>query len=729
MPEPVSSYISSSWLKPLWKKLKAIRGEREQEIQRIKNEFVDPYDLARWYVEPNCQHHNPADHLEDKEPRSAIKSLVFKTVSDFLEGDYAVTDGGRNQMFILSDAGMGKTSLLVMLKLAHLTRFWPQQHHCELLKLGSDTLDRVKAIPAAGDTVLLLDALDEDRAAWGRIEKRLLEILDQTQHFRRVIVSCRTQFFPEPGIDSFANPGRVKLGGFTCPMIFLSLFDEQQVAAYLDKRYPKRWPHWFQPSTKRKEARDLVAKMKDLSCRPMLLAHIEDLVGSALVDWNEYAVYGALVQAWLDREERKLRQQNRQDITGASLYAACQVVASHMQQSGTRVLRESNLRELIVTRPKLHHLSEIEFGGRSLLNRNAQGDYRFSHFSIQEFLAAQGVLEQCKNEKRLKVPAYASEKVIRFVLDGRTRLCPQKPLVLHGLNLAKFDLQGMDLEGADLSEANLSGANLSHAKLDGAKLDNVKLAGANLTGISLTQPVAGLPFAQPLNDRVKMDFVLIPPGSFRMGETGEGKVEVTLGQGFWLGKYSVTQRQYEALTGANPSHFKKSGLDAPVESVNWGEAVAFCSKLSRRLRETGGPPEVECRLPTEAEWEYACRAGSTGRFCFGDDESKLEEYAWSSKNSGKKTHAVGEKKPNAWGLYDMHGNVWEWCQDWYGPYPKEPVTDPIGPAKAEYRVLRGGSFYIVLPEFLSCSCRFYFPPGLRFNFVGFRVVCAGVSAR
>jgi formylglycine-generating enzyme required for sulfatase activity len=722
MPEPVTSYISSSWLEPLWKKLKAIRGEREQEIQRIKNEFVDPYDLARWYVEPNCQHHNPADHLEDQEPRSVVKSPVFRTINDFLQGDYAVTGSGKNQMFILSDAGMGKTSLLVMLKLADLSRFWPQQHHCELLKLGPDTLDRVNALPNAGDTVLLLAALDEDRTAWGRIEGRLLEILPRTSHFRRAIVSCRTQFFPETSADPFRNPGRVEIGGFVCPMIFLSLFDDHQVAAYLEKRFPNQWFGWFGTSTKREEARQLVARMRDLRCRPMLLAHVEDLVGSALVDWNEYAVYGALVKAWLDREERKFRRQDRQDITGESLYAACQLVADHMQRNGTRFLSESKLRDLIGTRREVKHLTEMEFGGRSLLNRNAQGDYRFSHFSIQEYLVAQSVLQQCQEQERLAVPAYASEKVIRFVFDGRARLCPQKPLVLRGLNLAKFDLQGMDLKGADLSGADLSGANLSHANLDAANLENAKLVGANLTGVSLTQPVAGLPFAQPLNDRAKLQFVWVPPGTFQMGGEREGEVEVTLSRGFWLGKFPVTQEEYQTLIGQNPSHFTNAGLQAPVEQVSWDEATAFCGKLTERLKTSQSRGAIQFRLPTEAEWEYACRAGSTGHYCFGDDKSKLGEYAWNAKNSGKKTHPVGQKKSNAWGLYDMHGNVWEWCQDWYGPYPKGPVTDPTGPAKSDSRVLRGGSWFSDAPGNLSCAYRNNNTPDNRNQNNGFRCV-------
>jgi formylglycine-generating enzyme required for sulfatase activity len=180
-------------------------------------------------------------------------------------------------------------------------------------------------------------------------------------------------------------------------------------------------------------------------------------------------------------------------------------------------------------------------------------------------------------------------------------------------------------------------------------------------------------------------------------------VEIT--KPFYIGVYEVTQEEFEKVMGRNPSHFSSGGEGGksfngsepkrrPVENVSWEDAAEFCAKLSNLPREKQARRVY--RLPTEAEWEYACRAGSQTAFSFGEGSHKLDEFAWYATNSGRATHPVGEKRPNAWGLYDMHGNVSEWCADRYDPvyYQQSPKRDPLGPSAAPlpFRVLRGGSW-------------------------------------
>ena len=189
---------------------------------------------------------------------------------------------------------------------------------------------------------------------------------------------------------------------------------------------------------------------------------------------------------------------------------------------------------------------------------------------------------------------------------------------------------------------------------------------------------------------VPLEIVWCPSGMFMMGsETGDPDEspmhEVTLTQGFWMGKYEVTQAQWVAVMDSNPSNF--TGDNRPVEDVSWNDAQSFISALNAATYKT-------FRLPTEAEWEYACRAGTTTAYNFDDSLGSLGDYAWYGDNSGLETHDVGGKLPNAWGLYDMHGNVWEWCQDWFDSsyYSDSPSADPAGPESGSYRLLRGGSW-------------------------------------
>lgn len=225
-----------------------------------------------------------------------------------------------------------------------------------------------------------------------------------------------------------------------------------------------------------------------------------------------------------------------------------------------------------------------------------------------------------------------------------------------------------------------------------------------------------------LGSGVVMGLVRVSPGEFLMGspgaESGRSKSEllhpVKITEPFYLGETIVTQVQYRQVMGNNPSLFKGAAL--PVERVSWDLANTFCRKLSQLTNRA-------VRLPTEAEWEYGCRAGSGERFNLGGTNDDLHRAGWFKGNSEMKTHFVGRKEPNAFGLFDFHGNVLEWCRDWYQDsyYQHSPEKDPPGPDSGKYRVLRGGSF---MDEVSDCRCAMRGKgfPGYWVGGFGFRVV-------
>ena len=218
---------------------------------------------------------------------------------------------------------------------------------------------------------------------------------------------------------------------------------------------------------------------------------------------------------------------------------------------------------------------------------------------------------------------------------------------------------------------------------------------------------------------IGMKMQLIPPGNFTMRERSNiapGAHQVTLTKPYLLGTFEVTQDQYQRLMGTNPSRLP--GQNFPVDQVTWNDAVEFCERLSALPVERAAGHVYH--LPTEAQWEYACCGGATTKYSFGDDDEVLTSYAWYRDNSKKQSHAVGLRQPNYWGLSDMHGNVWEWCQDWHGIYTSRALTDPSGPAKGSDRICRGGSWGSY-PQFCETRLRLWCFPAYRSPFVGFRV--------
>jgi sulfatase modifying factor 1 len=234
-------------------------------------------------------------------------------------------------------------------------------------------------------------------------------------------------------------------------------------------------------------------------------------------------------------------------------------------------------------------------------------------------------------------------------------------------------------------------------------------------------PKVGSPWIVP---DLSLEMLWCKPGTFEMGSPleEEGRYdretlhEVTLTSGYWLGKHPVTQAQWENVMGDNPSYLK--GANRPVECVSWDDVTSFCEKLTELEREAGRlPADMAYQLPTEAEWEYACRAGTTTAFSFGDELTAKDAHI--AENLGG-TIEVGKYPGNAWGFHDMHGNVWEWCADRYGAYSTGAVRDPVGPADGSYRVERGGS-WPPAAEYARSAVRGMDKPAFSLFTLGFRL--------
>ncbi len=283
----------------------------------------------------------------------------------------------------------------------------------------------------------------------------------------------------------------------------------------------------------------------------------------------------------------------------------------------------------------------------------------------------------------------------------------------------QWQFNGMNLAGATQSTLVVTNAQLSSAGDYRVEVSN--------SGGSVISAVAKLTVNPSKLEGGTSGFVWIPPGTFVMGSPesepdrffDEVQHSVTLTQGFWLSDHEVTQAEYRSVMGNNPTQYK--GETLPVERVSWDDAVLYCHKLTERERAAGRITAQQAyRLPTGAEWEYAARAGTTGA-----RHGELDAIGWHASNPGTQTHSVKQKSPNAWGLYDMLGNVWEWCSDWYGDYPTGSVTDPTGPISGLFRVIRGGSWGDGA-RYARSAVRMQEAQGGRSGILGFRPALSSV---
>lgn len=403
---------------------------------------------------------------------------IFRWINEFLNRDFLAHDG-RNQSILLADAGMGKTSLLLMLKLLHINAMWPQQKKCVLLKLGEDTLDVVKAIKGKDKTILLLDALDEDPVAVGNIKSRLVDLLAATQVFDKVIISCRTQYLPEGDYSPFDHLGRIHVSGYTCPTLFISLFDDNQVREYLRKRFPRA-------PKKQAHGERIIGMMGSLRSRPLLLSYIEDFMEAGEHEWDEYTIYLTLTEAWLKREERKFRKYLKREVPWQQLLEICVRTSIYLQRKLEQSLIPEDLDRLIDEDERFSLLSKLDIGGRSLLNRNSEGAYRFSHYTIQEFLISFAVVNNCFGDDEL---TRATSQIMDFLKPFDWKKTSINRLYFDGL-----ELNGVKFEDLEMPEASFDGCTLKNvifrnvimikSRFSGVKLIDCKFVKSKLSNCS-----------------------------------------------------------------------------------------------------------------------------------------------------------------------------------------------------------------------------------------------------
>jgi len=606
------------------------------------NQFFDEDTInfsTKYYIEPNCSNMDPALEDEPGDIFSSNPRKLFSAVDDFL------LKRSRRYLLILADSGMGKTSFLLNYYARNLKFSKRNQMNIAIVSLSIKDPDIfIEKIENKPETILFLDAFDEDSMAIKDHHQRIRELMDKCNEFKHVVITCRTQFFPKdeeiPKETGIIRVGPRKAGEgsyYEFYKIYLLSLTDQQVSQYLKRYFP------WNPK-KRRFAFEIVKKIPNLKVRPMILAYIPDIIESDNNIVNTPQLYDIMIHKWLEREKRWV---NEKDLLRFSEMLAVDIYINKSKRGFERIPADE-LTEL--ANQWNIKLKKWQLTGRSLLNRDASGNYKFSHRSIMEYLFIRSFIKM-PVECRPLIPEWTDQMIVFYI----------------GLKSPK---------------------NMAHIKLQNNQL-------VNSIGI-------------------KMNF--IQPGTFKMGSPeNETTHTVSLSNGFFIATTPVTQSQWKAVMGNNPSKFKKNGKDRPVEKVSWNDAQKFIKKMNE-MEDTN-----KYCLPTEAEWEYSCRAGSTTRYYFGDDESELDDYAWYNKNSNSMTHPVKQKKPNSWGLYDMHGNVWEWCEDWYDDYPTGHVTDPTGPDGGSDRVIRGGSWGNS-PRVVRSANRLRGAPGYRGDNLGFRLL-------
>lgn len=443
------------------------------EVQRI---FGNVEHLVKYYVAPDAQNVNPADSSEDD------TGLVSRTSALAMLDRFLPGDPSHSHTFVLSDAGMGKTSLLLMLRLANINKLVRSPFDVRLLKLGAATLGAIDSIRDPASTILLLDALDEDPEAWTSFYARLQALLQATKNFRKTVITCRTQFFPSQHEQDGHKPGVVSLHGFRCSKLFLSPFSDEQVDQYIRQR--------FAEEDRQRKALEIARQMKSLKFRPMLLSYIELLLpASGKTTTRTYStaldVYEALIAEWFSREVQKGIVPEEKP-----LQEACMAIATYLydrKETNDRTIDRAVIGDLCSKIDALKFFDDMAVEGRSLLHRTSENTYKFAHYSVLEYLIATGLIAQPRSIRN-------TDQVKAFLVDAmrtrghkRLREIDLSSSVIVDVMAKSIDASGAAFTSAKIKDCDFSHGNFMASQMGNAVIESVNFNRANMSGAKLTK--------------------------------------------------------------------------------------------------------------------------------------------------------------------------------------------------------------------------------------------------
>lgn len=662
------------------------------ELQKTAKVLDPQFDFAamrqatRYYIPTQFQNASPA---REDEPGFTHQHVIrSRLIPFFLENAFNHKRESERFYLILADSGMGKTTFMINLYLAYHGFFnRHRRHKMRLFRFShSDTMTQVAAIKyeEARETILLLDALDEDPFIVSQdpnitdaqaFIKRLDDVIEATRNFAEVVMTCRTQYFPGQEDD----PYELKIkrpderGFYTLKKLYVSPFTMKEVGQYLRKKYGYL-P--FVRRNKKKRALQVIGQAKHLVMRPMMLSYIDLLVGHNRPFDSDYSIYETLVEEWLKREadKRKYREADRKVFIENLRKVSEQTALTlwNIRQSENRAYL-TKAEAVGISEQYNIPLRPEEVTGQSLLTCDGAGNWKFAHKSIWEFFLAKRIAED-----------FANFKMYHFAgMDMCRRFClelglPQLVLIKGG----SFHMGSPDT-GAEIRKNE--------------KQHSVKVGDFYM----MSHPVT-----------IKQFEAFIESTAYQTDADKDGGSDFRDGKK-WVKKAGTNWRcDVKGNIQTDKNH--------PVIHVSWNDAVAYTAWMSKSYK-------GYFRLPTEAEWEFAARGGNQSQGYEYSGSNDLNEVGWYHKNSGKKTHPVSEIKPNELGLYDMSGNVWEWCGDWYDEnyynlcHGKGTVEDPSGPDTGSCRVVRGASWNFI-PEFCRVAHRGWEYPDYRNGNLGFRLV-------